>query len=69
MTDTALVEFWLTGTHLGPLRLGDRTIPPTGWTFRVRMAASFEFPPGSDRILYERPCFDQGAVPRALDLS
>src|SRR3546814_9694020 len=29
-TDTVLVEFWLTGTHLGPLRLGLRTIEPTG---------------------------------------
>jgi len=67
--DTVLVEFWLTGTHLGPLRLGDRTVPPTGRTFRVRMAASFEFPPDSDRILCERPYFDQGAVLRALDLS
>jgi hypothetical protein len=28
--DTVLVEFWLTGTHLGPLRLGGREIAPTG---------------------------------------
>jgi hypothetical protein len=66
--DTVLVEFWLTGSHLGPLALGGRTIEPTGRTFRVRMAASFEFAPGSDRILCERPYFDQGAVPRALGL-
>jgi len=26
--DTVLVEFWLTGTHSGPLRLGDKTIAP-----------------------------------------
>ncbi len=66
--DTVLVEFWLTGTHLGPLRVGKRTIEPTGKTFRVRMAASFEFPPGGDRIICERPYFDQGAVLRALEL-
>ena len=39
--DTVLVEFWLTGTHLRPLRLGGRTIEPTGKGFRVRMAATF----------------------------
>jgi ketosteroid isomerase-like protein len=67
--DTVLVEFWLTGTHLGPLRLRDRTVEPTGKAFRVRMAASFEFPPGGDRIVCERPYFDQGAVTRALGLA
>jgi limonene-1,2-epoxide hydrolase len=66
--NTVLVEFWLTGTHKGPLRLGDRTIPPTGRSFRVRMAATFEFPPGSDRIICERPYFDQTVVLRALGL-
>jgi len=66
--NTVLVEFWLTGTHLGPLVLGGRTVEPTGRSFRVRMAASFEFAPGSDRILCERPYFDQGAVLRALGL-
>jgi predicted SnoaL-like aldol condensation-catalyzing enzyme len=67
--NTVLVEFWLTGTHLGPLRAADRVIAPTGKAFRVRMAASFEFPPGSDRIVCERPFFDQGAVVRALGLA
>jgi hypothetical protein len=66
--ETVLVEFRLTGTHLGPLRLGERTIEATGKAFRVRMAASFEFPPGRDRILCERPYFDQGMVVRALGL-
>jgi ketosteroid isomerase-like protein len=66
--DTVLVEFWLTGTHLGPLRVPGRTIEPTGRSFRVRMAATFEFAPGSDRIVCERPYYDQGAVLRALDL-
>lgn len=67
--DTVLVEFWLTGTHKGPLRLEGRTIEPTGRSFRVRMAASFEFAPGSDKIVCERPYFDQGAVVRALGLA
>ena len=66
--ETVLVEFWLTGTHKGPLRVGDRIVEPTGRSFRVRMAASFEFAPGSDRIVCERPYFDQGAVLRALGL-
>ena len=67
--DSVLVEFWLTGTHLGPLRLRGRVASPTGRRFRVRMMASFEFPPGSDRILCERPYYDQGAVLRALELA
>jgi limonene-1,2-epoxide hydrolase len=66
--NTVLVEFWLTGTHLGRLRVGDRMIEPTGKSFRVRIAASFEFAEGSDKILCERPYFDQGAVLRALGI-
>ena len=66
--DTVLVEFWLTGTHLGPLRIGKTVHEPTGRSFRVRMAASFEFAPSSDKIVCERPYFDQGAVVRALGL-
>lgn len=66
--DTVLVEFWLTGAHLGPLRTSKGVIEPTGRTFRVRMAASFEFAPGSDKIVCERPFFDPGAVGRALGL-
>lgn len=67
--DMVLVEFWLTGTHLGPLKIGDRVIPPTGRSFRVRMAASFEFKPGSDRIVCERPYFDQTQVLKAIGLA
>jgi len=66
--NTVLVEFWLTGTHLGPLKLSDRVVQPTGKTFRVRMAASFEFKPGIDKIVCERPYFEQTAVLSALDL-
>jgi hypothetical protein len=67
--DSVLVEFWLTGKHLGPLRLPGRVVEPTGKSFRVRMAASFEFAPGTDKIICERPYFDQGAVVRALGLA
>jgi ketosteroid isomerase-like protein len=67
--DTVLVEFWLTGTHLGPLRTAKGVVEPTGKSFRVRMAAGFEFAPGSDRIICERPYFDGGAVGRALGLA
>lgn len=66
--DTVLVEFWLTGTHLGPLRLPGRTVEATGKSFKVRMAATFEFGPSSDKIICERPYFDQGAVVRALGI-
>jgi predicted ester cyclase len=66
--DSVLVEFWLTGTHLGPLRVAGETIAPTGRAFRIRIMASFEFAPGSDKIVCERPYFDQGAVIRALGL-
>jgi len=65
---TVLVEFWLTGTHLGPLRLGERVVAPTGRKFRVRMAATFEFAPSGDKIVCERPYFDPGAVLRALQV-
>jgi hypothetical protein len=67
--ETVLVEFWLTGTHLGPLKLPGRVVEPTGKSFRVRIAASFEFAPGSDKIICERPYFDQGTVVRALGLA
>lgn len=67
--ETVHVEFWLTGTHLGPLRVGARTIEPTGKSFRVRMAATFEFAPGSDKIVCERPYYDQSAVLNALGLA
>ncbi|HVY90843.1 MAG TPA: nuclear transport factor 2 family protein [Hyphomonadaceae bacterium] len=66
--NTVLVEFWLTGTHKGPLNISGKTIPPTGRSFRVRIAASFEFKPGSDKIICERPYFDQMAVVKALGL-
>lgn len=54
-TNTVLVEFYLTGTHAGALRVRDRTYPATGRSFKVRMAASFEFAHGSAKIVCERP--------------
>jgi limonene-1,2-epoxide hydrolase len=66
--DHVLVEFWLTGTHLGPLRRGNTMIAPTGRKFRVRIMASFEFSPGSAKIVCERPCIDSGLIARALEL-
>ena len=65
--NTVLVEFWLTGTHKGPLNMGGRTIEPTGKSFRVRMAATFEFPPGGDKIICERPYYDPTQIAKALD--
>jgi hypothetical protein len=49
------VEFWLTGTHLGPLRTAGGIVEATGKSFRVKMMATFEFAPGSARIISERP--------------
>lgn len=66
--NTVLVEFWLTGTHKGPVRVGDRMIEPTGRKLRARMAASFEFAPGSDHILVERPYYDQMGMLRSIGI-
>jgi hypothetical protein len=67
--NTVHVEFFLTGTHNGPLIVGPKTIGPTGRSFRVRMAATFEFADNSDKIICERPYYDQSAVLKALDIS
>src|SRR3546814_4308805 len=67
-TDTVLVEYWLTGTHLGPLRLVLRTIETTGKAFRIRTAASFEIPHGRDRISYARPYYNHTPMPKTRDL-
>ena len=60
--DTVFVEFWLMGTHLGPLRIQGKEHPATGKTFRIRMAAAFEFAKDSDKIVAERPYFDPTAI-------
>ena len=65
--DGVLAEFWLLGTHKGPLRAGDRTIEPTGRSFRVRMAALFLF--DDTGIVCERVWFDQLSILRQLGLA
>jgi len=60
-TDAAVVvEFWLLGTHLGPLA----GIPPTGKPFRCRMTAFFEF--DGEALVCERVYFDSGTILRQL---
>ncbi|MFD4838864.1 ester cyclase [Achromobacter sp. NPDC058515] len=66
--DTVLVEFWLRGTHLGPLTADGKTYAPTGREFSVRIAATFEFAPDSDKIVCERPYSAPDAKLRALGL-
>ncbi|QHJ00580.1 nuclear transport factor 2 family protein [Xylophilus rhododendri] len=54
-TNTVLVEFFLIGTHLGDFTVRGKVYPATGKGFKVRMAATFEFAPGSDKVICERP--------------
>lgn len=58
--DAVIVEFWLLGTHQGPL-MG---VPPTGKAFRARMTAFFIFE--GDRIVCERVYFDTQTILRQL---
>ena len=51
--DAVIVEFWLMGTHRGPLG----GIPPTGQSFRVRMTAFFIFDE-NETVVCERVYFD-----------
>jgi steroid delta-isomerase-like uncharacterized protein len=60
--DAVIVEFFLLGTHLGPLR----SIPATGRTFRTRMSAFFIFE--GERIVCERVYFDQASIMRELGI-
>ena len=55
-----IVEFWLKGTHEGPL-LG---IEPTGRSFVCRMAAFFLFE--GRKIVCERVYFDSATILRQL---
>ncbi|WP_310376332.1 ester cyclase [Catenuloplanes atrovinosus] len=52
--DAVIVEFWLMGTHRGPLN----GIPPTGGRFRVRMSAYFIFDE-EENLVSERVYFDR----------
>lgn len=67
--DAIVAEFWLTGTHLGPLKTPQGEIAPTRKAFRVQMCAVFEFAPGTDKIICERVYFDQGSILRQLGLA
>jgi steroid delta-isomerase-like uncharacterized protein len=60
--DAVVVEFWLLGTHRGPL-LG---IAPTGKSFRVRMTALFLFEGDGDGIVCERVYFDSASLLRQI---
>jgi len=51
--DAVIAEFWLLGTHRGPLG----AIPATGSRFRVRMTALFIFDQ-DERLVIERIYFD-----------
>lgn len=64
--DSVFVEFWLTGTHKGAIKTLTGELQPTGKSFRVRVAAVFEFPPDSDKIVCERVYFDQTAILKQL---
>jgi steroid delta-isomerase-like uncharacterized protein len=58
--DAVIVEFWLLGTHRGPL-MG---VPATGKAFRARMTAFFIF--DGDGIVCERVYFDTQTILRQL---
>lgn len=59
--DAVIVEFWLLGTHLGPLG----KIPATGSKHRTRMTAYFIFDDNEDLII-ERIYFDQLTILKQL---
>jgi len=58
--DAVITEFWLLGTHKGPL-MG---IEPTGREFKCRMTAFFLFA-GAD-LVCERVYFDSATILRQL---
>ena len=58
--DAVVAEFWLLGTHRGPLG----GLAPTGRSFRCRMAAFFLFE-GED-LVCERVYFDAATILRQL---
>ncbi|WP_431964567.1 ester cyclase [Nocardia sp. bgisy134] len=59
--DAVVVEFWLLGTHLGPLG----KIPPTGSRHRTRMTAYFVFDE-HENLVTERIYFDQLTILKQL---
>jgi steroid delta-isomerase-like uncharacterized protein len=61
--DAVIAEFWLRGTHLGPIR----GLPPTGRSFECQMAARFLFE--DDRLVCERVYFDAGTIFQQLGVA
>ena len=61
--DGVIAEFWLKGTHNGPLR----GIPPTGKEFTCRCAAFFLFE--GERLVCERVYFDVATILGQLGLT
>jgi len=59
--DAVIVEFWLMGTHRGPLG----KIPPTGSRHRTRMTAYFIFD-ADENLVTERIYFDQLTILKQL---
>lgn len=59
--DAVVAEFYLIGTHRGPLG----PVPPTGGSFKVRMTAFFVFDE-SEELVCERVYFDQLSFLRQL---
>ena len=62
--DAVITEFWLLGTHKGPLMTPAGEMPPTGKPFKVRMCAIFEFE--GEKIVCERIYFDSMSMMRQL---
>lgn len=58
--DAVIAEFWLLGTHRGPLG----ALPPSGREFRCRMVALFLFE-GAD-LVCERVYFDAATIARQI---
>jgi steroid delta-isomerase-like uncharacterized protein len=58
--DAVIAEFWLRGTHKGPLR----GIEPTGRSFECRCAAFFQFV--GEGLVCERVYFDTATIARQL---
>jgi steroid delta-isomerase-like uncharacterized protein len=58
--DAVIAEFWLRGTHEGPLR----GIEPTGKSFECRCAAFFIFK--GDALICERVYFDAATIAQQL---
>lgn len=61
--EAVVAEFWLRGTHAGPLR----GLPATGRKFECRMTAIFMFE--GDKIVCERVYFDSATILRQLGVA